>query len=142
MSSFGVVFAPQAEVAAAELARVCRGRIGLTAWEPHPEQRIWEPYLGTPANTGWSSEEGIRRLLPGFELEFEHATWWLEAESGEAAWEWAGRAFPPMRERQRRLAPNELSAARRSFVELYESFRANGRVRYPRPYLLAAGSRR
>ena len=85
--SFGVVFAPQAEVAAAELARVCRGRIGLTAWEPHPEQRIWEPYLGTPANTAWSSEEGIRRLLPGFELEFEHATWWLEAESGEAAWE-------------------------------------------------------
>ena len=47
-----------------------------------------------------------------------------------------------MRERQRRLAPNELSAARRSFVELYESFRANGRVRYPRPYLLAVGSRR
>jgi len=44
--------------------------------------------------------------------------------------------------RQRRLAPDELAAAHRSFVDLYESFRANGGVRYPRPYLLAVGSRR
>jgi hypothetical protein len=142
-SCFGAIFAPDPERAAAELTRVGRGRIGVTSWEPHPEQEIWKRYLDGPVPTDrWSTEESLRQLLAAFELEVEHGVWFLEGESADAVWDWTSRAFPPMRERLRRMAPDQVEAARSDVAELHERYREDGRIRYPRPYLLAVGRKR
>jgi SAM-dependent methyltransferase len=73
LSVFGVMFAPDQERAAAELARVCRpgGTIALASWTP--EGAIGElfrlvgsyapPPDGVPAPTRWGTEDGVRDLL-------------------------------------------------------------------------------
>jgi ubiquinone/menaquinone biosynthesis C-methylase UbiE len=143
VSGFGVVFAPDAERAAGELARVCRGRIGITAWRPHPEQEVWARVLGErPPAEPWSSEEGIRTLLAPFDLRLEEDVWYLEGETAEAIWEWQSRAVPPHKERLRRLDAEQAASARTAVAELHEQFRESGSIRYPRPFLLAHGARR
>lgn len=76
LSTFGVMFAPRHEVAAAEIGRVLRpgGRIGLTTWPPEgvvadvfatvgrhlpPPPEIAAPPLL------WGSEEHVRRIFAG-----------------------------------------------------------------------------
>jgi SAM-dependent methyltransferase len=142
-SNFGAVFAPDAERTAAELTRVCRRRLGLTAWEHHPEREIWDRHsdeIRLPE--AWATEEQIRDLLPAFELEIERHTWYLEGESFELIWDWVARAFPPHRERLGRMDPEQVESVRREIAELYERHRENGVIRYPRPYLLAVGVKR
>ena len=77
LSTFGVMFAPNQEQAAAELLRVCRpgGKIGLACWTP--EGRVGEmfrvttrympppPGLNPPSR--WGTEQGLHELL-GAEL--------------------------------------------------------------------------
>jgi trans-aconitate methyltransferase len=143
VSCFGVVFAPNAVRAAGELARVCRGRVGITAWRPHPEQEVWKRVLGeSPPAEPWSSEEGIRALLAPFDLRFEEDVWYLEGDTADAIWEWQSRAFPPHRERLRKLGEEQAATARVEVAKLHEQFRENGAIRYPRPFLLACGAKR
>jgi SAM-dependent methyltransferase len=84
LSAFGVMFAPRHEVAAKELARVCRpgGRIGLVSWTP--EGQIGElfkimgrympplPDYASPPPL-WGSEEHVLRLFADTPVEFEFA---------------------------------------------------------------------
>jgi SAM-dependent methyltransferase len=84
LSAFGVMFAPRHEVAAKELARVCRpgGRIGLVSWTP--EGQIGElfkimgrympplPDYASPPPL-WGSEEHVRGLFAGTGVESEFA---------------------------------------------------------------------
>jgi hypothetical protein len=141
-SSFGVIFAPDAQRAADELTRVCRGRIGLTSWELHPERELWARHSDEVrlAHDVWSTAEGIRALLPGFELELDRGVWWLEGEDFGEIWNWLGRAFPPHRERLSRMDQAQAAAVRADFADLYERHREDGIIRYPRPYLLATGA--
>jgi SAM-dependent methyltransferase len=142
-SNFGVVFAPEPERAAAELARACRGRLGMTAWRPHPEQEVWRLVLDDPPPAeAWASEDAIRALLEPFDVELEEHVMYLEGETADEIWEWQGRAFPPHRERLRRMSPERIEEARAGVADVHERFRENGRIRYPRPYLLAFGVKR
>jgi SAM-dependent methyltransferase len=143
-SCFAVIFAPDERRAAAELTRVARGRIAVTTWTPDAGlDELWAPYVARLKRPeAWSTEEGLRSLLPGFELEIEGGTWWLEAESGEALWDWMCRAVPPHREGLRQLDGSQTQGLRRDFVEFHERYRDGDRVRHPRPYLLAVGSKR
>jgi SAM-dependent methyltransferase len=73
LSTFGSMFAPNQERAAAELVRVCRpgGRIGMANWTP--EGTIGElfritgrhlpPPVGLRPPTEWGSEERVRELF-------------------------------------------------------------------------------
>jgi SAM-dependent methyltransferase len=73
LSTFGVMFAPQPEVAAAELVRVSRpgGRIGLANWTPEgfvgQMFKIVGRYAPAPAGVRspleWGSEPRVRELL-------------------------------------------------------------------------------
>jgi len=73
LSTFGVMFAPAQESAAAELARVCRphGRIGLASWTPdsfigelfRTMGRFVPPPPGLRPVTRWGSEAGIAELF-------------------------------------------------------------------------------
>jgi SAM-dependent methyltransferase len=73
LSTFGVMFAPDQERAAAELIRVCRpgGRIGLTCWTPTgligSSQQVTARHLapppGSPRPTAWGTPERVRELF-------------------------------------------------------------------------------
>jgi ubiquinone/menaquinone biosynthesis C-methylase UbiE len=73
LSTFGVMFAPDQERAAAELLRVCRpgGKIGLASWTPdsiasensRTVGRHVPPPPGLRPPTRWGTEEGVRELF-------------------------------------------------------------------------------
>jgi len=73
LSTFGVMFAPNQEQAAAELARVCRsgGRIGLANWTPSSFVgelfkllgRYVPPPAGVRSPALWGTEERLRELF-------------------------------------------------------------------------------
>jgi SAM-dependent methyltransferase len=73
LSTFGVMFTPDQEQAAAELARVCRpgGRIGLANWTPSSFVgelfKLMGKYLPAPAGVRspalWGTEERMRELF-------------------------------------------------------------------------------
>jgi SAM-dependent methyltransferase len=143
-SCFAVIFAPDPARAATELTRVARERIGLTTWAPDSGlDALWDPFVKRPMwAEAWSTEDGLRTLLPSFELELESGTWSLEAESPEALWEWMCRAVPPHREGLRKLDESQRHELRERFVELHGQHVDGGVVRYPRPYLLVTGKKR
>jgi SAM-dependent methyltransferase len=75
LSTFGVMFTPQPEVAAAELLRVCRpgGRIGLANWTPTGfvgqmfsiVGRHVPPPAGLPSPLDWGQPSRVRELVGG-----------------------------------------------------------------------------
>jgi len=75
LSTFGVMFTPNQEKAAAELARVCRpgGKIGLANWTPASFVgemfkvigRYLPPAAGVKPPSLWGTEERLRELFGG-----------------------------------------------------------------------------
>jgi SAM-dependent methyltransferase len=75
LSTFGVMFAPDHQRAAAELSRVCRpgGRIGLANWTPggflgqlfRTVGQYMPPAPGVPSPLLWGTEPHLRALFPG-----------------------------------------------------------------------------
>ena len=84
LSVFGVQFAPRHQVVAYELARVTRpgGRVGLVNWTPEgligEMFKIMGKYLPAPPEYAsspplWGSEEHVRDLFEGSDVELEFA---------------------------------------------------------------------
>ena len=147
-SSFGFIFAPDHEATAAELARVCRGRLGFTAWEPNAELRELYRAFGLDAPEGrapfeWGKREHITQLLgDAFALEVESHTWILEGADGEAIWQLWSRSAPPFKTMVEGLDDQRRDAFHEAYVAYCERHREGDRVRVPRAYLLAIGARR
>ncbi|HVN35261.1 MAG TPA: methyltransferase domain-containing protein [Casimicrobiaceae bacterium] len=99
LSTFGVMFTPDQERAAAELARVCKpgGRIGLANWTPASFIgelfKLLGRYLPPPAGVRspalWGTEERLRELFDGryhtiaferrnFVFRYRSVTHWLD----------------------------------------------------------------
>lgn len=100
MSTFGVMFTPDQERAAAELARVCRpgGKIGLANWTPTSfigelfkiMGRRVPPPAGVRPPSSWGTEERLHELLEGriaafdaqrrhFVFRYRSAEHWLDS---------------------------------------------------------------
>ena len=147
-SAFGVIFAPQPESAAAELARVCKpgGRLGLTAWVPDEEvAAACEPFTnGAPSPTdAWGEVNSLERLLgDSFGLEVERHTWWATGRNGAEVWQFFSTSAPPLKALLDSLPEERRPALRNAFVDLYERYRDSEGVRYPNDYLLVVGTRR
>ena len=153
-SSVGVIFAPDHEAAARELARLTRpgGRLGLAAW--HPEggiprgQRLAARFLPPPPEGAgnpfhWGTEEHVRKLLgAAFELEFHTGDAPQTGESGEALWEYALAGVGPVKLLHDSLDPEQREEYHRASVELYEEDRRGDEIHQSRPYLLTLGRRR
>jgi ubiquinone/menaquinone biosynthesis C-methylase UbiE len=142
-SAFGVVFAPDHRRAAGELARTCRtgGRLALTAWQKDAWSNLHERAGRTFAPEAdareWSQEAHVRELLgEAFELELETATWRVEAESGDALWEFVSSSMPPLRSWLAAADP----AARERAERVYREFLAPGF--FEREYRFVLGTRR
>jgi SAM-dependent methyltransferase len=147
-SGFGVIFAPDAETAAGELARVCRsgGRLGLTSWTANPAlDELYAPYAVERRVYAerWEDEASVRELLePAFELEIDRDEWVVEGSSGEKIWELWRAAVPPFKALLGTLDETRTDQFRRDFVAFYEQRREGDVVREPRTFLRILGTRR
>lgn len=153
-SSFGVMFAPDHEAVARELARVCRprGRLGLACWRPEggvgdlfrvmaPFQPPPAPGVGDPFD--WGREEHVTRLLGhAFELEFVEQDSRLSAESGEEIWQLFATSYGPTKTLVDSLDPGRREELRRAVVGYYEGHRVDGAIDNSRTYLVTLGTRR
>jgi SAM-dependent methyltransferase len=151
-SCFGVIFAPDDQAVARELARVCRrgGRLGLTAWRADSElASVYEIAAAGQEEarldpTRWGDEAHVRGLLGDtFELELEPDGVWRAAfDSPELVWEWWSTAVPPFVALLEGLEPAQQAAVRGEMLALAERKRARGRIEFPREYVLVLGRRR
>jgi SAM-dependent methyltransferase len=151
VSNFGLIFAPDHANVAAELARVsCSGgRLGFTAWKPNPKlgelyRRFTEEPIEGREVYEWGREDHVEDMLgEDFELEFDHATLWLEPASVEQIWEHFSGSVPPVRALIDRLEPERQQEFHQAFVELYSGYGdGQGGIRAPRRYLLVLGRRK
>jgi SAM-dependent methyltransferase len=147
-STFGMIFAPDHDAVARELARVCRDRIGLTVWKPNPALgELYERFgLSTPEGRmpfRWGSDGYAQeRLGDAFDLVVEERTWFLDEPDGAAHWEFWSSSAPPFKAMVAGLDEAARNEFRDAFVAYCEQFRENGRVRVPREYLLILGRKR
>jgi SAM-dependent methyltransferase len=78
LSTFGVMFTPNQEMAAAEMLRVCRpgGRIGMANWTPDgfigqvfkTLGRHVPPPAGVQPPSAWGTQARLKALFPGTEI--------------------------------------------------------------------------
>jgi len=147
-SCFGFIFAPDHRATASELVRVCRGRLGFTAWVPHPELRELYDAFELDAPEGrhpfeWGKREHLDELLaPAFELEIEQHVWILEGADGAELYDFWSRSAPPFRAMIAGLDDAKRAPFREAYIEFCERYREGDRVRVPRPYLLVLGTKR
>jgi SAM-dependent methyltransferase len=149
-STFGFIYARDHANVAAELGRVARqaARLGFTAWKPNPKlgelyRRFTDEPLEGRESTEWGREDHVEDMLgDDFELEFFDGTLWIEADSGEDLWQLFSTTAPAVISLLRRLDDERAAEFHQAFVELYESYREDQRVRAPRRYLVTIGTRR
>lgn len=153
ISTFGVMFAPNQEQAAFELARVCKpgGRLVLTTWGP--SDLITEffaiigKYSGQPppevSPLVWGQPDRVEELLGrDFELDCRTETSTFFAPDGEAMWQMFSRGFGPIRALAERLSEEDRAAFRQDVIDFHEEYRAGDVLRFDREYLLTSGIRR
>jgi SAM-dependent methyltransferase len=155
ISTFGVMFAPNQETAAAELARVCRpgGRLVLATWDPDPEEYVPRLFsLGgkysdapppNPSPLAWGRPERVEALLGHhFTLHTETRVTTFFAPNGESIWEKFLAGFGPIKRTVAALDAAQGEALRDDFIAFNEEFRAESGLCIDRRYLLTYGVRR
>lgn len=151
-STVGVMFAPDHEAAASELARVTApgGRIVLANWTPTGGLgrlfKVMAPYQPAPPPSSpfdWGDEAKVRVLLgDAFELELEERVSTFRTESGESYWELFSSSYGPTKTLADGLGDRR-EELHRDWVEFFESnYRSDGEIAHTREYLLVSGIRR
>ncbi|CAN5763044.1 class I SAM-dependent methyltransferase [soil metagenome] len=153
-STCGIMFAPDHEAVASELARVTRpgGRIGLACWTPEgglgqmfrmmaPFQPPPAPGAGSPF--GWGSEAHVSELLgDAFELELEEHVSTLAVASGEEYWELFSSSYGPTKTAAEALDEERREEFHRTWFDFFEALREGDEVVHRREYLLTLGTRK
>jgi SAM-dependent methyltransferase len=153
-STCGVMFAPDHEAIAAELARVTKpgGRLALACWQPGTGMAdvfaMMRPFLPPPvpgagSPFAWGDQEHVGELLGGaFELEFEEHDSPLVVTSGEEYWELFSSSYGPTKSAAEALDPDRREEFHRTWVAFIEAFREGDEIVHHREYLLMLGRRR
>jgi len=157
LSTFGCMFAPRHEVAAAEIARVLRpgGRIGICSWTPDGEIGAFFATIGAhmPAAPPdvqppplWGSEEHVRELFAdtGVEPEFAGESAKMSFDSPADALETYETKFGPIVMAKAALEPQgKWQALREDLARFFESYgRAEGGRTVLEPeYLVVTGGK-
>ena len=151
-STCGIMFAPDHEAAARELARVSApgGRIALANWTPTGGMskvfKVMAPYQPAPPPSNpfdWGGEGHVRELLgESFELELEERVSTLRVPSGEAYWELFSTSYGPTKTLAESLGDRR-EELQRDWVDFFETnYRSDGEIAHTREYLLVFGRRR
>ena len=154
-STFGVMFVAQPQIAARELARVCKkgGRLGLLTWVPEGTVtrffQTMQPYMPPrPANPPpspfeWGRPERIFELLGGaFDLRFETGTTTLRMPDGESVWQLFVNGFGPVKTLAASIGPVRREQLKQDFIAFHEQYRSDLGIAMPRDYLVTIGYRR
>jgi SAM-dependent methyltransferase len=148
VSCFAVIFAPDPEAAAGELARVCRsgGRLGLTTWRPEDgPHAIYDRFFPDSYSTAddWGKEAIVEELLGGaFALEIDEGVWHLRVDTPEAAWELMSEGAPPVKAILQTLEPEQATEFRQAMLDRWAELRTDDGVVEPRRFLIVTGRRR
>ena len=151
-STCGVMFAPDHEATAHELARVTApgGRIALANWTPTGGLakmfKVMAPYQPAPPPSSpfdWGDEARVEELLgESFELDLEEHVSTLRVESGEAYWQLFSTSYGPTKTLADSLGDRR-EELHRDWVDFFETnYRENGGIAHTREYLLVLGRRR
>ena len=151
-STCGIMFAPDHEAVAGELARVTKpgGRIALANWTPTGGLAkmfaVMAPYQPAPPPSSpfaWGDEARVTELLgEAFELDLEEHVSTLRVPSGEAYWELFSTSYGPTKTLADSLGERR-EDLHRDWVEFFETnYRENGEIAHTREFLLVQGTRR
>lgn len=135
LSTFGVMFAPDQERAAAELLRVCRpgGRIGLANWTPEGFVGQWfqltaryaPPPAGMKPPLRWGTQAGLRELL-GRDMTVATRLYVLRYRSAQHWLDYFRSNFGPTRQTFERLGAAEQAAFAADLIALAQRFNRSG----------------
>ena len=144
ISTFGHMFAPDHERTAAEMKRVCRGKIGICCWSPHgaigrmfrTTSELVPPPPGSSSPLLWGTEEHVRDLLGDGEFEHREIEW--RDSSVESYATFMLESFGPLLSAQEALSERsgELHEAYSRYLE-EENLETDGTLRFRGEYLLA-----
>lgn len=153
-SSVGVIFAPDHERVAGELARVCRpgGRIGLTAWRREsgigemftamaPFMPAPPPGAGSPFQ--WGDEGYVETMLGDvFDLDFVELDSRHDGESGSAMWEVFRDNYGPSFTLWTSLDADGRAELDAAMAGYFEQSRSGDGISVERLYIIVRGVRR
>jgi ubiquinone/menaquinone biosynthesis C-methylase UbiE len=150
-STFGIMFAPDHEATARQLARVVKpgGRIALANWTPEGGLgrmfRMMAPFQPSPPPSSpfdWGRDERVRELLgEAFALDIEEHVSTLETEDGEEYWQLFSSSYGPTKTLVESLGERR-DEFHDTWVEFFESnYRDGDRIAHAREYLLVLGAR-
>jgi len=144
LSTFGHMFAPDHERTAAEMKRVCGGRIAICCWSPdgaigrmfRTTAELVPPPPGGSSPLLWGTEEHVRELLGDGEFERREVEWRDASVDSYAAF--MLESFGPLLNAQEALGERsgELREAYTRFLEA-ENLETDGTLRFRGEYLLA-----
>ena len=154
ISTFGVIFVSQPEVAARELARVCRpgGRLALAVWSSDCTLRnlakevfsVFSPPLldPPPSPYAWGSEARLHELLgENFDLKFESGSTILREPDGDAVWLLWKEAHGLTATRLEALDEESQNAFKDAFIEFHNRYMTELGIAMPRDYIIAIGTK-
>ncbi len=151
-SSVGIMFAPDHEATARQLARILKsgGRLGLANWTPEGGLgamfRMMMPFVATPPPSSpfdWGKEDRVRELLgESFDLQFERHISMFRLASGEEYWEMFSTHYGPTKTLADSLGERR-EEFHRTWVDFFErNYRKDGEIAHDREWLLVLGTRR
>lgn len=155
VSSCGLMFAPDQQKVANEVARVTRrgGRIAIQAWTAEGGVgrmfRLTNAYTppppGVPSPFDWGDEAKVQRLLgPSFsEYRFERYDCPGFTDTPEQLADLFIEWFGPTHRTYHALPPERASAFRKDLTEMYRGYvtPADGKVRWGREYIITCATR-
>jgi ubiquinone/menaquinone biosynthesis C-methylase UbiE len=152
-STCGIMFAPDHEASARELARVTKpgGRVALANWTPEgglgrmfQMMAPFQPAAPPSSPFDWGREECVRELLgDAFDLEIEEHVSTMRISSGEEYWDLFSSSYGPTKVLADSLDDSRREEFHRAWVDFFEqNYRSNGEIAHTREYLLVLGTRR
>src|SRR5918996_5977627 len=129
-STCGIMFAPDHEATASELARVVRpgGRIGLVNWTPEGGLgrmfKMMAPFQPAPPPSSpfdWGKRDRVEELLGNaFELEIEEHVSTLETADGEEYWQLFSTSYGPTKTLAESLDDSRRQEFHRTWGEFFD----------------------
>lgn len=152
-STCGIMFAPDHQATANQLARVVRpgGRIGLANWTPEGGLgrmfAMMAPFQPGPPPSSpfdWGRKERVHELLgDAFQLEIDQKTSTLETADGEEYWQLFSTSYGPTKTLAESLSEERREEFHQAWIDFFESgYRDGDHIAHTREYLLIKGTRR
>ncbi len=151
-STCGIMFAPDHEATARELARVTRpgGQIALANWTPAggigDMFRVMAPFQPAPPPSSpfdWGKPDRVRELLgDAFDLDIVEHTSTLTLGSAEEYWDLFSTSYGPTKTLADNLGERR-GELRQAWVDMFnDKYAVDGGIAHTREYLLIVGTRR